>query len=109
MPLVRYAFLKEKGIITNRMQLARAIQKYGFPQPLEIGTNTLAWRWEEIEAWIDSRPRRIPKVWDGRAKLAVGPRSPQSPASDDAGLSLDGTLTHDPKTRKPAAGARRAS
>ena len=27
-----------------------------FPRPLRIGPNTLAWRYEDIEAWRNSRP-----------------------------------------------------
>lgn len=60
--LVRYRYLEEQGIISNRMQLARAIEKYGFPRPIAIGANTLAWEREEVETWLKSRPRRTPKT-----------------------------------------------
>jgi predicted DNA-binding transcriptional regulator AlpA len=59
---VRYKYLEENGIISNRMQLARAIERYGFPKPVALGENTLAWPLEEVEAWIAARPRRAPKT-----------------------------------------------
>jgi predicted DNA-binding transcriptional regulator AlpA len=62
MSFVRYKYLEENGIISNRMQLARAIERYGFPKPVALGENTLAWPLEEVERWIASRPRRAPKT-----------------------------------------------
>lgn len=62
MPLVRYKYLEDKGIISNRMQLARAIERYGFPKPIALGENTLAWHLEEVENWLKSRSRRSPKT-----------------------------------------------
>jgi predicted DNA-binding transcriptional regulator AlpA len=62
MSFVRYKYLEENGIISNRMQLARAIERYGFPKPVALGENTLAWPLEEVEAWIAARPRRAPKT-----------------------------------------------
>jgi predicted DNA-binding transcriptional regulator AlpA len=44
------------------MCLARAIENYGFPKPFALGTNRLAWRLDEVEAWIAARPRRTPKT-----------------------------------------------
>jgi hypothetical protein len=61
MPFVRYKCLEDNGIIFNRMQLARAIERYGFPKPVALGENTLAWHLEEVESWLKSRPRRTPK------------------------------------------------
>jgi predicted DNA-binding transcriptional regulator AlpA len=61
MSLIRYKYLEENGIISNRMQLARAIARYGFPKPIALGENTLAWQLDEIEAWLASRPRITPK------------------------------------------------
>ena len=62
MSFVRYKYLEENGIISNRMQLARAIERYDFPKPVALGENTLAWRLEEGESWLASRPRRVPKT-----------------------------------------------
>ncbi|MGC2221500.1 MAG: AlpA family phage regulatory protein [Methylocella sp.] len=74
--LVRYRYLEQQGIISNRMQLARAIEKYGFPRPMAIGANTLAWEIDEVETWLKSRPRRTPKTG-----------APKLPASNVAGAA----------------------
>jgi prophage regulatory protein len=42
----------------SRVQLWRDIRAKKFPQPIEIGPNSLAWFRAEIEAWKSSRPRR---------------------------------------------------
>jgi predicted DNA-binding transcriptional regulator AlpA len=62
MSFVRYTYLEKNGIMSNRMQLARAIERYDFPKAVALGENTLAWDLEEVEAWIASRPRRAPKT-----------------------------------------------
>lgn len=67
--LVRYRYLKERGIVNDRMALARAIEKYDFPKPMALGENTLAWQLEEVESWLASRPRRTPKTGAKKAAL----------------------------------------
>jgi Prophage CP4-57 regulatory protein (AlpA) len=62
MPLVRFRYLQEQGIIRDRMALARSIERYNFPRPVALGANTLAWPLSEVEAWLKSRPRRTPKT-----------------------------------------------
>jgi hypothetical protein len=62
MPFVRYVYLEKNGIMANRMQLARAIERYDFPKAVALGENTLAWDLEEVEKWVASRPRRAPKT-----------------------------------------------
>ena len=59
---VRFRYLKENGIVTDRMALARAIERYDFPKPVALGENTIAWRLSEIESWLASRPRITPKT-----------------------------------------------
>jgi len=78
MSFVRYKYLEEHGIISNRMQLARAIERYGFPKPVALGENTIAWPLEEVEAWLASRPRRMPKTG------AKKPAPPADTASAEA-------------------------
>jgi predicted DNA-binding transcriptional regulator AlpA len=68
MSFVRCKYLEEKGIISNRMQLARAIERYGFPKPVALGENTLAWPLDEVENWLKSRPRRTPKCCSSKSK-----------------------------------------
>jgi hypothetical protein len=69
MPLVRFLYLQEQGIFNDRMALARAIDHYGFPKPIALGDNTLAWDLErEVEPWLRSRPRRIPKCGSSKSE-----------------------------------------
>jgi predicted DNA-binding transcriptional regulator AlpA len=71
MSFVRYKYLEENGIISNRMQLARAIERYGFPKPVALGENTLAWPLDEVENWLKSRPRRMPKCGGKKRPTAI--------------------------------------
>jgi hypothetical protein len=75
MSLVRFRYLQEEGYIKDRMALARAIEGYGFPKPIALGANTLAWRLEEVENWVASRPRRTPKT-GARKKVMEAHDSP---------------------------------
>jgi predicted DNA-binding transcriptional regulator AlpA len=59
---IDYKYLEQNKIVTNRMCLARAIELYGFPKPVALGANRLAWHLDEVQAWIASRPRRAPKT-----------------------------------------------
>lgn len=58
---VRYKDLFERGVFANRMDVARKVAA-GFPKPLEMGPNTIAWSVDEVEQWLASRPRRAPKT-----------------------------------------------
>jgi hypothetical protein len=62
-----YDDLLAQGIFSNRMSVPRRIAT-GFPAPIELGPNSLRWDWEEVEQWIESRPRRHPK---GAEKMPV--------------------------------------
>lgn len=54
--LLRFADLKERQIAKSWPQLRRMVQNYGFPAGLLLGPNTRAWREDEIEDWLESRP-----------------------------------------------------
>ena len=53
--LLRYYDLAARGIISNRMTLARWIESEGFPPGIMLGPNTRAWRESEVEEWLASR------------------------------------------------------
>jgi predicted DNA-binding transcriptional regulator AlpA len=55
----RFKEMKERGYFNDRMAAARAVQN-GFPAPIELGPNTLAWDLTEAEAYVASLPRRVP-------------------------------------------------
>ena len=52
---LRFSDLKARGIVGNRMTLARWIQSQGFPAAIKLGPNLVAWREDEIEAWLTER------------------------------------------------------
>jgi len=54
--LLRFADLKARGIVRNWPTLLRWIQTEGFPSGFKLSANTRAWREEDVEAWLASRP-----------------------------------------------------
>jgi prophage regulatory protein len=52
---LRFADLKAAKIIDNRMTLSRWIKNNGFPRPVKLGPNTVAWPEDEVQAWLESR------------------------------------------------------
>lgn len=55
MRLSRFSALKASGIVTNRTTLARWIDQQGFPKPIPLGPNTVAWNQDEVDAWVKAR------------------------------------------------------
>jgi hypothetical protein len=82
MRLLRYKDLHADGIVSNRHDLACKIEDQGFPQPLELGPNKIAWLESEIDEWLESRPRRTPKTGPAFGKDDVNvSNSPRCPSS----------------------------
>jgi len=72
--LLRYWEMEEAGIVTDRMTLRRwmNLKQDPFPQPLVLSGNSVAWRADEVFAWLDRRPRgRAPQPARQRAAKAV--------------------------------------
>ena len=61
MKLLRYRDLKASGVVNNRPTLRRWIEKEGFPPPLRLAENSIAWPEGEVMAWIASRQRAAPE------------------------------------------------
>jgi predicted DNA-binding transcriptional regulator AlpA len=53
---VRYAELKQLGIVNNRVTLSNWIRERGFPPGQLTGPNTRTWDEDEVQRWLDSRP-----------------------------------------------------
>lgn len=55
----------EKGIPYTRVHLSRLINDGKFPLPIRLSEWRIAWREEDIDAWLASRPvaREMPKAW----------------------------------------------
>lgn len=56
MKLLRFADLKERGIVASRMTLWRYIRNQGFPQPIKLSQTCNAWPESEVNAWLAARP-----------------------------------------------------
>lgn len=54
--LLRFADLKERGVVSNWVTLRRWIDREGFPPGLLLGPNSRAWSDAEISSWLASRP-----------------------------------------------------
>jgi predicted DNA-binding transcriptional regulator AlpA len=80
MKFLRFAELRERGIVNSRPMLRRRIERNGFPPGRWLGPNTRAWSEAEIDAWIKSRPTAGPAP-RGAAKTRRGrPRKAEAQA-----------------------------
>jgi predicted DNA-binding transcriptional regulator AlpA len=55
----RFKEMQERGYFNDRMAARRAVER-GFPAPIELGPNTIAWDLAEVEAYASILPRRMP-------------------------------------------------
>jgi predicted DNA-binding transcriptional regulator AlpA len=53
---IRYRDLVVAGIVGSWMQLHRMILAEGFPEGIMLSANIRAWRADDIERWLASRP-----------------------------------------------------
>ena len=53
--LLRFADLKARNIIRNRVTLGRWIEQLNFPRGFLIGENSRAWRESDVENWLAER------------------------------------------------------
>jgi predicted DNA-binding transcriptional regulator AlpA len=70
----RFNEMKERGFFQNRMAAWRAVHDYGFPAPIEMAPNTVAWDLDEAEAHVATLPRRAP----GQPSRKKGGRKPST-------------------------------
>jgi predicted DNA-binding transcriptional regulator AlpA len=53
---IKFRDLVAAGIVSNWPTLARLIDEEGFPAGILLGKNTRAFRLDEVQAWLDTRP-----------------------------------------------------
>jgi predicted DNA-binding transcriptional regulator AlpA len=53
---VRFADLQEAGVATSWQQLLRMIDGEDFPAGVRLSANTRAWRLDDVENWLKTRP-----------------------------------------------------
>lgn len=53
--LVRFDYLKERGIADHRAQVARLVRDHEFPTGFLLSSNTRVWELEDVERWLAQR------------------------------------------------------
>ena len=53
---LRFADLRERGIIASWPMLRRRIERDGFPCGVKLGPNIRAWPEHQVDEWLESRP-----------------------------------------------------
>ena len=66
---IRYTDLVAAKIVGNWTTLLRLIETEGFPEGIMIGPNTRAWRLDDVEEWLASRPTARKTMPDGCVPL----------------------------------------
>jgi predicted DNA-binding transcriptional regulator AlpA len=64
---VRFRDIRAAGIATSWTQLNKLIDEDGFPIGVMLSPNIRAWRVNEIEAWLATRPterKGVPDRWE---------------------------------------------
>jgi len=64
MRLYRYADLINLRIVSNRVTLGRWTKNQGFPQPIQLGPNSVAWEADAVDAWVRVRQRTVKPAQD---------------------------------------------
>lgn len=69
MQLLRFADLKQRGVVRSRMTLARWIAGEGFPPGKLLSPSCRVWTEAEVTAWLASRPvaRKTATRWEVEA------------------------------------------
>jgi hypothetical protein len=67
MKYLRFADLKERGIVASWAQLRNMVGKYGFPPGVKLTPNIRAWAETEVDGWLASRPGDR-KQWPANAR-----------------------------------------
>ena len=68
--LYRFADLKQRQIVESCAQLKKLVERDGFPPGFILSPQIRAWRADDIERWLASRPTAQIKP-RGRAKALV--------------------------------------
>lgn len=63
--MLRFRDLQRLEIVNNRVTLARWIASLGFPAPVKLGPNTVAWKAADVKEWLDGRAANSSQSEDG--------------------------------------------
>lgn len=53
--LLRFADLRERGVVRNWPQLKRLVDSAGFPPGYHLSPGTRVWDADVVESWLDQR------------------------------------------------------
>lgn len=53
---IRFADLKNAGIVKSWQQVKNMIQTVGFPPGVMLSPNVRAWTEDEVSVWLETRP-----------------------------------------------------
>ena len=66
--LLRFCDLEALGIVGDRATLRRRMNADGFPKPIVLSSNAIAWRSDEVFAWIGRSPARPSAAVEARQR-----------------------------------------
>jgi hypothetical protein len=72
--LVRFKGLLERGIVESYQGLRHLIKTEGFPPGFLLGPSSRAWRIDEVNAWLASRPSEPSRQTKERATRSIDAR-----------------------------------
>ena len=72
--LVRFKGLYERGIAESYQGLRHLIKTEGFPPGILLGPSSRAWRIDEVNAWLASRPSEPSRQTKERAAKSINAR-----------------------------------
>ena len=52
---LRFKDLRDRGIVTNRVTLARWIKEQEFPRGILLGPNSRAYAEDQVDEWLETR------------------------------------------------------
>ena len=76
----RFKGLLERGIVDSYQGLRHLIKNEGFPPGILLGPSTRAWRIDEVNAWLATRPVEPSRQTKERAARSVEARNAGSAA-----------------------------
>jgi hypothetical protein len=88
--VLRFHNLRDRGIVPNRVTMGRWQETEGFPMGVVLASNSVGFFEDEIEAWLDARPRQhSDAVTDRDQERADRLRDRRKPSEADETLRVE--------------------
>ncbi len=62
MRYLRYADIRDMGVVRNRIGLKRLVDNEGFPKPIKLTKQQFIYRADAVEAWLSGREAQASEV-----------------------------------------------